>query len=445
MPAAPSSLLALLLFGAACSDEAVDSGELPVRTVEIAVAPSEYVANVALVTWHTDEPSLATVTATAADGETWTRSVEAAAEDHEVALIGLPEGVEVEITVVGESESARYVSEASAFSVPWAWSSLSGLTVEEGAPGYRLTTTITSGSDATFPNVLILDERGRIVWAVATPRRALSTSAKLSPDGRTVYIVAGGDLLTVGLAGDRYEEHALTGLHHDLAPMPDGAVLVIDKVATTHEGESVTCDRVLRIEDDGTSTVVWDAYPQLDTLPESSGEAVDGVRELTHGNSIRYDEATGDALLSLARMRSLVRFSVASGENRWVLGPYGGPQPAAPEDVLLQHQVMFTADGVALFANYAKDYACSEIVDYATEDAGAHFHVSRRYQPEECMESAALGGLDDAGEGRRVIAWSTAGVIDVIDADDQRVSRISAPLGIGFGYVDWTDSLYPME
>lgn len=36
-------------------------------------------------------------------------------------------------------------------------------------------------------------------------------------------------------------------------------------------------------------------------------------------------------------------------------------------------------------------------------------------------------------------------MIDVVDADDQRVSRISAPLGIGFGYVDWTDSLYPVE
>jgi hypothetical protein len=67
------------------------------------------------------------------------------------------------------------------------------------------------------------------------------------------------------------------------------------------------------------------------------------------------------------------------------------------------------------------------------------------HRPELCIETLALGGLTDADEGRRAISWSTAGMLDVIDSDGNQLSRIYAPLGLGFGYLDWTDSLYPVN
>lgn len=447
-PHSPPHLLTLtagVLLTTSCVGEGADIDPADVWPQDVSITPSEFVSNVVTVAWHTDEPTTGVVSATAPDGETWSGRSDTPAKEHEVALLGLPEGAEVEISVTTEREGASATSEPVPTSIPWSWSGLAGLTVEEGAPGYRLTTAITPLPDPNVPDVVIFDDRGRAVWAVALPSDQPATSAKLSSDRSTLFVITGAEIWAYSLAGDSVRQSILGDLHHDCEPIPGGGVLVIQRVLRSLGEESVTADRVLLLEPDETSRVVWDSIEHLDELPPPIGEPVDGVRELTHANSIRFDEPTGDVLLSLARMGAILAFSLETGEHRWVISPFGGPLPATPEPVLLSHQAVFTETGIAVFANYTKGESCSRVLDFSTDDEAMTFSTSNTYSDPDCLESVALGGLADAGLGRRLISWSTAGVLDVIDADDQRLARIAAPLGVGFGYAAWHDSLYPVE
>jgi hypothetical protein len=397
------------------------------------------------VTWHTDEDTTGEVVATAADGETWTQRASNAGPDHEVVMMGLPDGAELTLAVTAASEEHTWASSPKEWTIPVTWPGLAGGSVEGELPGYRLTTAITANNDASVPDAVIFDDRGRVVWGIGLTGGVPSTSAKLSADRRTLYAVAAGNLHVIDMDGEGYERVEYGSMHHDIEPLPDGSLLLIEKLNHELDGEAVTADRVVRSWPDGTSVEVWDAFSQLPTLPPSDGKEVDGARELTHANSLRYDVATGDVLVSLARMRAIVRFSLETGENRWVMSKFSGPEPAAPFDVLLQHQMFFTEQGIAMFANYTNEGGCARVLDYTAVDDAARFILGHDYNPAECMQSATLGGLADAGGGRRMITWSTAGVIDIVGAGDERLSRLSAPLGVGFGYGQWEDSLLPEE
>ena len=432
------------LFAVACETPSEDSDSLPVATVGIEVTQSTYVANVVTVAWSTEEPSTGTVTATAADGETWSRSTEEEAVDHAVTVIGLPDGTELDISIEGVSAVSRYRSEPTAWQVPQSWPALAGLTAEGEAGGFRLTTTIHPEDSEGLPGVVLLDDRGRVIWGT-TAGGANHTSARFSADQRWIYTVSDDAMQRFAVDGSETVTDDTEHFHHDLLPLPDGRLLAIARTDGVYQDTDIQYDRLLRYELDGTPTVLFDVLENLNLLPPVNPEKVVTGADITHANALAYDEPTGDVLLGVAGLGAIVRLASETGEVRWILGPYGSPAPSAPVEVTLQHQMLFTPDGIAVFANNSLDYPCGQIIDYTFDDRTGHVEVAKMHRPELCIETLALGGLTDADEGRRAISWSTAGMLDVIDSDGNQLSRIYAPLGLGFGYLDWTDSLYPVN
>lgn len=291
---------------------------------------------------------------------------------------------------------------------------------------------------------MVLDDRGRVVWGTADDG-ANHTSARFSADRRWIYAVNDGEVKRFAVDGSESVTDDPGGYHHDLLPLPGGRLLAIARTDGVYQDTAIQYDRLLRFEADGTSTVLFDVLENLRLLPPVNPNRVAIGADITHANALAYDEATGDVLLGIAGLSAIARLSSETGEVRWILGPHGTPDPSAPLGVLLQHQMLFTPDGIAIFVNSATDSECAQIVDYSFDHGTGRVELAKVYRPDQCIETLALGGLAEAGEDRRAISWSTAGTLDVIDQDGHQLSRIYLPLGVAFGYVDWNDSLYPVD
>ena len=199
----------------------------------------------------------------------------------------------------------------------------------------------------------------------------------ISPAGQTLREIA-------------YPDLGLEVAHHDVAPLPDGGLLILSGESRWVEvkGEEVKVfgDTVVDVSAEGVIRSTWSTFDHLDTerfpgasaLNESSnGSGLDW----THANAVEYEASDDSFLLSLRNQSWVIKVDRASGEVLWRLGADGDFALASGEWFFSQHAPEIADDGtlllydngnergVALYERYSRAvrYALDEETMTATQ------------------------------------------------------------------------------
>jgi len=451
----PLTLLAASALAAGgCSDPPSDD-DSAVADASVEVILSELIPTVATVRWTpTDDHDAAYVTFGhgACEG---TRAPAAVGEDGRLAaaLVGMKpsssyclRAVEErgdDVLVVGEEDlvtgdlPADIAEPTLALAEPAA-----------AAPGFTLTTL------ATIPaHAIIVDPDGDVVWWHRPQVTANSSISRLrlSRDGATLMYLATVGLQVVGhsaeqhlvrvaLDGAELEPLWIPDAHHDFAELPDGSMAFITYDSRQVLGDRVHGDRIVEIRPDGAEVEVFTVWDHFTYDADSIGHPALGW---THANALHHDEIEDVYYLSLNNLDTVVKVDRSSGDLLWQLG--GDDSSFATDGPLFQrqHQVHPLDDGnLLLFANGTTELQNSRAVEIALDESAWTAEVVWEHSADPPLFVYSFGDVQRFASGLTAITWSTSGRIDQVTPGHDVVSELSLPLGNGFGYSEWVESLY---
>jgi hypothetical protein len=246
--------------------------------------------------------------------------------------------------------------------------------------------------------IVMVDEEGEVVWyydhdAPIGDHRRLS-------NGNLAYITARRTIAEIDMLGEvvRMWQTSSTPVprlvpgsilvdtdtfHHEFFEMPSGNILVLSSEVATYEDfptsttdpdaptatSSVVGDVVVEFAPDGTVIETWSLLDLLDPIRVGHGslqrmwnrfypEAAP-TNDWSHGNAVVYDPLDDSILVSLRHQDAIIKFSRATGELLWILGPHAN-WVSPWDDLLLDplgddfewpyhpHAPMVTGDGTIL-------------------------------------------------------------------------------------------------
>lgn len=431
-PRRPGGWRGLLLGLLAVPAGALELTEGPVLT-PAARAPLSCVLEL-----KTSEPARLTVEATAAD-HGWRRHFFRYDTTHKVALHGFRAGrsYSVKVTAEGLDGTREAAAETLAFNtasapVHFAWFKTQVSEPEQMEPGY----TLLRPNGGFYPYPMALDAEGEAVWY------SLDTSSGYPISLRNGHLLIGTEtnrLVEVDFLGETQREWALDGIyHHAYSETPHGTILTLlfaTETVTDYPGstsdpdappvtEEVTYDVVAEISQaDGQLVNSWSMLDLLDPRRVSHSSryrnTITEGRDWSHANSVEYDPTDDSILVSLRNQDAVIKFSRATGELLWILGPPGNWQPTfqpflfAPSGTPFewqfhQHAASLTASGsVMLFDNgnfravafdppLRHNETYSRAVEYAVDTATMQVRQVWAYggSPKERLYCPAHGDVD---------------------------------------------------
>lgn len=377
---------------------AFDAGPAIVRN------PNERAPLVQILTATTTVPTRLEVLITGGAGPR-TLTFETPTKSHDVALLGMRAGgaYTVEVTAIDEG-GERITADPIAVQqvgLPPQFPEFD-VTIADTSrmePGYTLF--IEHGTNLPDANVylIILDPQGEVVWYNDT-RLGSPAEAHMTPEGNLRILSSGrydrtGTIVEIDMRGELVKRYrgsstATDGdivlpvdyVHHDVHPAPNGGLFYISVEAhpqtpfpTSDTNPSapmapvtVMADVVVEMGPDGTLLASWSMWDLLDrtrigydSLQSKHWVADFGTdaKDWLHANAVFYDAADDALLLSLRHQDAVVKFSRATGELIWILGPNANWAPEfapylleRPADDFMwpyhQHAVEVTPSGTIL-------------------------------------------------------------------------------------------------
>ncbi|MFT4974332.1 MAG: hypothetical protein ACI8S6_000214 [Myxococcota bacterium] len=318
---------------------------------------------------------------------------------------------------------------------------LSGLEVtgQPASGGYLLTTLAIEPAGP-----IIVDRGGGYVWAHADPGTGVLISAA-RPDPANDAIVYGTfrynadaeedtvtvpELVRVSLDGDSVERLAVPGYHHDFAVHDDGTIAYISYDTREHEGVMWPGDQIIERYPDGSEATIWSVWDDID-FDERDTERGPGW---THANALDYVYSEDAYYLSLHNLSSVLKIDRATGELDWALGGRISDFTHDRTLLLRQHQLQRTDSGLVIFNAGLSGEESAEVLDITLDMEAMTAVVVDRYAPGDGITSRVLGDASRLDGGSTLATFSTAGVIDEVDAAGERVWRLEAGFGSVFGY-----------
>jgi hypothetical protein len=409
----------------------------PIATVafsDVTVTADADVPTILTVTWTTDPATRGSV----AFGETTTYGGSTATEaeastTHSVVVRGLAAGTTWHLRPEGNGEGGPdqvWTTAAAPAALPTL--SVSG---DPAALGGYLVLPI---NGATYA-VAIVDGLGRYVWWHEAEDGYIVTRAVLSNDGASViYAQVGtedygpdGHLVRVPLDGGAPTVLDVPYLTHDFAELPDGTLGCLTKDLR----DNYVGDRIVEYAPDGTSSVVWSAFDYFD--PEAF-EIDESDQTWTHANALDYDPIEDAWYISLRNFDTILKADRASRRLLWRLGEganfryEGGAEPTHR-----QHQFDVLPDGgLVVFDNGAEAESSSRVVEYTLDEAAGTVTEAWSFVATPPLYVYALGDVDRIEADRTIVTWSTAGLVQIVEADGAEVWRLGVELGHVFGYTE---------
>lgn len=296
-------------------------------------------------------------------------------------------------------------------------------------PGFIVTDNYTTG------HALVYDHEGVLVWWYATPFSMVSR-ANLSFDGKHMIIrnanPAGtnrGESLRVTLDGLESEVIDLPRGHHDFTVTPDNGIVFI-------VGSSDNCDELVKVDEDGKSTVLYRIADAFD----DAAVARDGC----HTNSVHYDVEDDTFTFSVLHQNAYVKIG-SDGELLWVLGGEGSHFSGDGAEWDRQHGHQMLAPDRILFFNNAglpdgpRTSLILEVQLDLTEMTAERF-VS--YAPNPSLDSPILGDVQALPSGNLLVTYSTQGTIHEVSPEGELVQTLRTDLGGAWGYATHRPTLY---
>lgn len=438
-----AGLVALALVGAACSgDDGGDGSSRPTSVVrgEVVDAPTGALTSLdarlaarisvaGAVTVEADEAVQVEATATPDDGGD---AVEVprtaqARRQHRLPVVGLRAETTYAIEVRAVDAAGEQVGDGTVELTTGAlpdWMPEFRVDASEPdrmSPGYTLFDVqrwgITQPPGEPPGALVIVDPAGEVVWY--HPGRLGAGDARMTEDGTLINLFAPFGFEEVDLLGQRVqawawgdaerdaapgtvvvdsEAYDLVSFHHEVAPQPDGDLLVFSRyqLDLTEEEQEAICpgdpadfgireDLLMEFTRDGEILHEWSLSDIVDPAEVPGRElcAVDfeDYRDWAHGNGAVLDEAGNRVLVTARHIDLLFAFryeddaSGPGGELLWSIGPEGvGTLPLDGEPSYGLHAPELTEDGSILVLDNGNDrpgtdQPYSRAVRYVVDDS----------------------------------------------------------------------------
>jgi hypothetical protein len=379
--------LVLAVTAAACSD---DGGSTATATTPTTAPPTQgadgILTNVAarlanqitiagVLEVEASEPVHVQVTATAGDEVVEVPETAQARREHRIPVVGLHAETTYTLDVRALDDAGEEVDRASTELATGAlpdWIpelTLNSNDVDSMSPGVTLFDIQRWGvtpPEGEPPGMLVaLDEQGEVVWYLGNDLGA--GDSRMGQDGSIWFLFAPFGFKQVDLLGNRIrawawggpedvrpggptivhsEQYDLTSFHHEVAPQPDGNIVVFGRyeLDLTPEEQEAICpgdpvdfgireDVVLEITRDGEIVHQWPLHDIIDPAEVPGRElcAVDyeDHRDWAHGNGIVLDREHNQVIVSARHIDLVFAFRYEddadgpSGELLWSIGPDG--------------------------------------------------------------------------------------------------------------------------
>lgn len=433
-------MLSLLALLAACvptpPDEAAFSATLEASALVGTVATVRVEAAADASVW---------IEVNEAGGPTRTFPARLVAGTHEAVLVGLAAGVAYDwraVAVLADGDEIATGVEVFDTDARPTW--LPDLTVavpgaDPWTSGFVATTIL--GAD---PALAILDRQGRYVWwwrgasgtmpcQVRTARDGFGLLAMIVDQAMVEDI---GTIVRVAFTGETVQAVAAPLAHHDFVELLDGRVGYLAFDVRVWEDEDTVGDQLVVLDLDAeTAEPIWSTWDDL--VPgvleyEFYGAGLDW----THGNGLAWDAATGDWLVSLHNLDTVVRLA-SDGELRWRLGGEESDFALTSGEAFhQQHSPVLTSEGVLLFDNGDPDTGAlySRAAEFALDESAMTFAPVWTWAGDEDLFTAFMGSAERLPGGSTLIGWGSAGRITEVTSAGEVTWEIESEIGSPFGF-----------
>lgn len=427
-----------LLLLAAC-DPAAES-----PTLEVTVTPVEAVGTVAHVTWHSDSPGIGWVVY-GRDGEEKleTHRDAEATTDHDILVAGLTPNAGWQLRAHEDRDGEELTSDPVTFAtgpLPDTDISVGSVTGQMASARWVLQGTLGTGVGSA-----IFDDRGVPVWAAAYDYGRMSSRVRLTDDGTTLLISNFdveaetpdyGEIDRMLLDGTVLDPIPAPGGHHDFCQIPEGyAYLAID--VRTVEDRAVVGDQILEVDATGAPLGrAWTTYSTWDpanAAPELDDFYPQGL-DWTHANTLDYDAATDEYILSVRNLSAVLRISRATGAVVQQIGGPGSPYTLTSGKAFeSQHSPQFiTPTDLLVMDNTDTDV--SAVREYSIDPDAQTYAETWHLESPSHGNMPVLGDVERSADGHTLVSWSLTGVLEERDAEGKQGFRLDLPLGSAFSF-----------
>ena len=211
-------------------------------------------------------------------------------------------------------------------------------------PGYLLLDKTRRPLAPAGEYAMILDRQGEVRWYSST---ASYDGMRQLPNGRLLLL----DTSELDLLGNIIRPRTLDVpglfLHHDMYPMQNGHFLslTLEKVVIPNYPTSetdpdaprqtveVSSDAVVEFGPDGSLLNTWHLHEMLDPTRIAYDSTKPGFPlfdspDWSHSNAVFHDPTDDSILVSLRHQDAVIKFSRATGQLIWILGPHNNWGPA---------------------------------------------------------------------------------------------------------------------
>lgn len=429
---------------AACASDALPS----TAPSGVAAAASASIGTVVTVTWKTTTPTIGYVSFGPTKALELSAPLEASpTTEHTRTLLGLAPDTTYYYRVItwdtanvtaGASDVASFHTAPLPAGAPSVTAQSFELTDDDGKPEKPMEDFVIvpfAGADVT--TVGITDPAGALVWHHVESRGRRVTRARLSSDKASVLYSAISDdspedseIVRVALDGSATSSVSAPGLGEDFAVLPNGKLAVL--TAYQPSGATVTGDRIVEIDTDGTQKTVFSTFDCFDPK-KSPGDGADG--DWTHASALQVDSSAHAYYVALRNLSSIVKVDAETGECDWVLGDEAAGTLAY-------------ADGSTPFVHPGSFYVDSGklvVLDADSDDAGSRgasydldLMANTATETHAYMADPEVA-VDQQGEatlvGRGILLnWSNGSRIDLLDDAGRLKWRLTVSSGERLGY-----------
>jgi hypothetical protein len=364
--------------------------------------------------------------------------VDLAAANHHTLLLGMKQRRAYHFRVVATGSGGECRSEDQTImtgSLPNGFPTIDVNTTDGAAAalygGFLLTGAYVQGGGGSGSPAYIVDKDGDVVWAFNVGSDV--TGARMSIDGKYMWINAAQvpqgttNVHRVSMDGmtDDNLSNELKGLNHMLTVLPDESVAFF---AYSNSG----CDDVKIRHPNGMVETIY-----------NSGTAT-GQSTNCHCNAIDYSDTDDSLVVSELNSNKYFKLKIADKSLVWVLG---GTQPnnftGDGSTWNRQHGVhVLAADRLLFFNNGSLGSGGSVAVELKLDLAAKTATKVWSYTAKPAISNDIMGDVQRLANGNTIVAYSTKGVLEEVNASGELLQQWSWPIGGAFGYIEKRKSLY---
>ncbi len=219
------------------------------------------------------------------------------------------------------------------------------------------------------------------------------------------------------------------GGHHDFDVLDDESLAYTRTVRQDVDGEQVSGDELVLLDQDGGERIVWNAFDTLSVTRHSGWDAYSDARaDWTHANGVDFDEGSGTWALSLYWLHDIVLVDGATGAVRTVLHGDDASSGFGP-----QHSTAWSPEGLWVFDNGSGESRAARL-----DGSG---RITRSVPAGERLYTPVLGDVTPMLDERVLVTSGMIPELAVIDADGGTLLRVHNEEPVEIGQAEWVPSL----